>query len=159
SRVLVVSLLLVLGAPVGAAPAAAPPAEARALPFSQFSLPNGLSVLVHEDHTVPVVAVELFYRVGSKDEAPGKTGFAHLFEHLMFKGSGTVAGGQPCEAVLEGGGTCNASTSRDRTNYFEVMPSSFLERALFLEADRMAHLLDGVTQKALDNQRDVVRNE
>ena len=133
--------------------------QRQVLPYQQFVLPNGLEVLVHEDHSVPLVAVELFYHVGSKDELPGKTGFAHLFEHLMFKGSRNVADGEHFKAVLEAGGNCNATTSRDRTNYFEVLPSSFLSRALFLEADRMSHLLDGLTQKSLDNQRDVVRNE
>ena len=135
------------------------PAEKSLLPFERFELPNGLEVLVHEDHSTPIVAVELFYHVGSKDEAPGKTGYAHLFEHLMFKGSRNVADGQHFQSVIEAGGTCNASTSRDRTNYYETVPSSFLSRALFLEADRMGHLLDGLTQHSLDNQRDVVRNE
>jgi zinc protease len=138
---------------------AAADADPGALPYQSFVLPNGLKVLVHEDHTVPLVAVEVYYHVGSKDEAPGKTGFAHLFEHLMFKGSRNVPDGGHFKAVLEAGGTCNATTNRDRTNYFEVVPSSFLSRALFLEADRMAHLLDGITQASLDNQRDVVRNE
>ncbi len=145
-----------------AALAASPSAFAATrspIPIQRFSLPNGLSVVVQEDHTVPVVAVEVYYHVGSKDEAPGKTGFAHLFEHLMFKGSRNVGDGQHFNAVIEAGGTCNATTNRDRTNYYEVVPSSFLERALFLEADRMAHLLDGLTQRSLDNQRDVVRNE
>ena len=129
------------------------------LPFERFTLPNGLEVLVHEDHTTPIVAIDINYHVGSKDEAPGKTGYAHLFEHLMFKGARNVADGQHFHAILEAGGTCNATTNRDRTHYFETVPSSYLSRVLFLEADRMAHLLDGLTQHSLDNQRDVVRNE
>ncbi len=138
---------------------AAPRATGGPLDFTSFTLPNGLLVLVHEDHTVPLVGVEVYYHVGSKDESLGHTGFAHLFEHLMFKGSRNVADGEHFRAVSEAGGTCNATTNRDRTNYFEVVPASFLERALFLEADRMAHLLDGLSQASLDNQRDVVRNE
>jgi zinc protease len=129
------------------------------LAYTSYVLSNGLRVLVHEDHTVPVVGVEVYYHVGSKNEVPGKTGFAHLFEHLMFKGSRNVPDGGHFQAVTEAGGTCNATTNRDRTNYFEVLPSSFLERALFLEADRMGHLLDALSQATFDNQRDVVRNE
>jgi zinc protease len=145
--------------PAAAAPKPAPDPANAALAYSSFVLPNGLRVLLHEDHTVPIVGVELFYHVGSKDEVPGKTGFAHLFEHLMFKGSRNVADGEHFQRINEAGGTLNATTNRDRTNYFEVLPSSFLERALFLESDRMAHLLDGLTQATFDNQRDVVRNE
>jgi zinc protease len=129
------------------------------LPFTRFVLGNGLEVIVHEDHTVPVVAIDLWYHVGSKDETPGKTGFAHLFEHLMFKGSSHVADGQLARTMLEAGGWFNGTTNRDRTNYLEVLPSSFLERALWLEADRMGFLVPTLSQEKLDNQRDVVKNE
>jgi zinc protease len=138
------------------------PSLARAatlLSYTRAVLPNGLELIVHEDHTVPVVAIDVWYHVGSKDEQPGKTGFAHLFEHLMFKGSAHVADGEHFRAVTEAGGMLNGTTSTDRTNYFEVLPSSFLERGLWLEADRMGFLLDAVTRDKLDNQRDVVRNE
>jgi zinc protease len=138
------------------------PSLARAadpLAFSRTVLPNGLELIVHEDHTVPVAAVDVWYHVGSKDERPGKTGFAHLFEHLMFKGSAHIGDGQHFRYITEAGGMCNGTTNRDRTNYFEVVPSNFLERALWLEADRMGFLLETVSQEKLDNQREVVRNE
>jgi zinc protease len=144
-------LVGLLAAPAGAA--------APKLPVTTFSLKNGLTVIVQEDHTVPIVAVEVYYRVGSKEEKPGKTGFAHLFEHLMFKGSAHVADGEHFKYITEAGGWNNATTNTDRTNYFEVVPSNFLSRALWLESDRMGFMLDGITQDKLDNQRDVVRNE
>ncbi len=129
------------------------------LPFSRFTLGNGLQVIVHEDHTVPIAAVNLWYRVGSKDERPGRTGFAHLFEHLMFEGSAHVPQGQ-FDGLLEVvGGINNGSTSTDRTNYWETVPSAACELALFLEADRMGWLTDAMTQAKLDAQRDVVKNE
>ncbi|MDB4967647.1 MAG: peptidase M16-like protein [Myxococcales bacterium] len=135
------------------------PLFATLLSFTSFKLDNGLTVLVHEDHTVPVVAVDVWYHVGSRDEVKGKTGFAHLFEHMMFQGSAHVADKQHFKYVQEAGGWGNGTTNTDRTNYFEVLPSSFLELGLWLEADRMGFLLATLTQEKLDNQRDVVRNE
>jgi zinc protease len=124
----------------------------------QYKLKNGLTVLLHEDHTVPVVAVNVWYHVGSKNESPGRTGFAHLFEHMMFQGSKNYLTDY-LGAVEEMGGNVNGTTNEDRTWYFETVPSNFLERALYLEADRMGYLLDAMDQTKLDNQRDVVKNE
>jgi zinc protease len=135
------------------------PLLATLLSFTSFKLDNGLTVLVHEDHTVPVVAVDVWYHVGSRDEVQGKTGFAHLFEHMMFQGSAHVADKEHFKYVQEAGGWGNGTTNTDRTNYFEVLPSSFLELGLWLESDRMGFLLATLTQEKLDNQRDVVRNE
>jgi len=129
------------------------------LPYERFVLPNGLQVLVHEDHSVPIVAVNIWYRVGSKDEKPGRTGFAHLFEHLMFEGSANAPEGVFDELLESAGGVNNGSTTPDRTNYWETVPSNALELALWLEADRMGWLLDAMTQEKLDAQRDVVKNE
>ena len=127
--------------------------------FEQYQLGNGLTVILHRDSAVPVAAVVVMYHVGSKNEKAGKTGFAHLFEHLMFKGSGHVADGEHFRLLQEIGATVNGSTTEDRTNYYEVVPSNHLELALFLESDRMGYLLPAVTQEKLDNQRDVVKNE
>jgi zinc protease len=127
--------------------------------YTQFTLPNGLRVILHEDHSVPVVSVNVWYHVGSKNEKAGRTGFAHLFEHLMFMGSGHVPPGL-FDSSLEGaGGSNNGSTSNDRTNYWINVPSNSLELALFLESDRMGFLLDTMTPKTVDAQRDVVKNE
>jgi zinc protease len=128
------------------------------LKVETYTLPNGLEVILHEDHTTPVVAVNVWYKVGSKDEKKGRTGFAHLFEHLMFEGSQHCPGGYD-EPVEKLGARNNASTSEDRTNYFITLPSNALERALWLESDRMGFLLPALTQADLDNQRDVVKNE
>ncbi len=128
-------------------------------PFHQERLDNGLTLLVQEDHRTPVVAVHLMYHVGSKDERPGRTGFAHLFEHLLFQGSEHVPKGQHFRHVQNAGGTLNGSTWFDRTNYFEVLPASQLELALWLESDRMGWFLPSITREKLDNQRDVVKNE
>ena len=127
--------------------------------FSDERLSNGLRLIVAEDHLAPVVAVCIWYAVGSKNEVPGKTGFAHLFEHVMFQGSRHVAKTEHMGLVQAAGGTLNGTTWLDRTNYFETMPSHQLELALWLEADRMATLLDALNQENLDNQRDVVKNE
>ena len=135
------------------------PLLATLLSFSQFKLDNGLTVLVQEDHTVPIVAIDVWYHVGSRDEVPGKTGFAHLFEHMMFQGSAHVADKMHFKYIQEAGGTANGSTNTDRTNYFETLPSNFLETGLWLESDRMGFLLATLTKDKLDNQRDVVRNE
>ncbi len=128
------------------------------LKVEKYTLPNGLEVILHEDHTTPVVGVNLWYKVGSKDEKPGRTGFAHLFEHLMFQGSQHHDSEYfaPLEPL---GAQINGSTNTDRTNYFENVPSNALELALWLEADRMGFLLPALTQEKLDNQRDVVKNE
>jgi predicted Zn-dependent peptidase len=127
--------------------------------FSDERLANGLRLIVVEDHLAPVVAVNIWYDVGSKHEVPGKTGFAHLFEHVMFQGSAHVGKAEHMALVQAAGGTINGTTWLDRTNYFETMPSHQLELALWLEADRMGTLLDALNQENLDNQRDVVKNE
>jgi predicted Zn-dependent peptidase len=127
--------------------------------FTDERLANGLRLIIEEDHLAPVVAVCLWYAVGSKNEVPGKTGFAHLFEHIMFQGSRHVSKTEHMGLVQAAGGTLNGTTWLDRTNYFETMPSHQLELALWLEADRMATLLDALNQENLDNQRDVVKNE
>lgn len=127
--------------------------------YEKYILPNGLNVILHEDHTVPIVAVNIWYHVGSGREKVGKSGFAHLFEHMLFQGSQNVEKGDHFKLIQDAGGTLNGSTNTDRTNYWEVVPSNFLELALHLESDRMGFLLDAMTQDKLDNQRDVVKNE
>jgi len=129
------------------------------IPYTQFELENGLRVLVHEDRSIPIVAVNVWYHVGSGYEEPGRTGFAHLFEHIMFEGSGNVPRGDFDRLLEAAGGTNNGTTNTDRTNYFEAVPSNALELALWLEADRMGLLLDDMDQRKLDIQRDVVKNE
>ncbi|MDT0214471.1 pitrilysin family protein [Rothia sp. ARF10] len=128
-------------------------------PVHERTLPNGLRVVVSPDPSVPNVTVNIWVGVGSRHESPGRTGFAHLFEHLMFQGSRNVASGEHFEALMSQGGRLNATTWFDRTNYFETVPKGALELALWLEADRHGHLLDAVTQANLDNQRDVVKEE
>jgi zinc protease len=131
--------------------------------FTRETLPNGLNVIYHVDHSTPVAAVLLWYNVGSKMEQPGKTGFAHLFEHMMFKGSKNVGDGQHFALLEAAGGRAgsdiNGTTSWDRTNYFEQIPSNQLELALWLESDRMGTLTQTLTKQKLDNQREVVKNE
>jgi predicted Zn-dependent peptidase len=127
--------------------------------FRDERLPNGLRLIVAEDHLAPVVAINVWYDVGSKHEQPGKTGFAHLFEHVMFQGSRHVAKAEHIALIQAAGGTMNGTTWLDRTNYFETMPSHQLDLGLWLEADRMATLLDALSQENLDNQREVVKNE
>ncbi len=129
------------------------------VPFTEFTLPNGLHVILHEDHTVPMVSVNLWYYVGSSNESPGRTGFAHLFEHLMFEGSGHVKEGEFDTLLEAAGGDNNGSTNVDRTNYWISVPSNALELALFLESDRMGYLLDTMTPELVDGQREVVKNE
>jgi zinc protease len=132
------------------------------IPFEKYQLPNGLTVILSEDHRAPVVAVDLWYHVGAVNERKGRSGFAHLFEHLMFQGSKHLNGDERTVfAMLERNGATNlnGTTEWDRTNYFETMPADRLELALWLESDRMGFLLDTVDQKKLDTQRDVVRNE
>jgi len=127
--------------------------------FTDQRLANGLRLIVAEDHLAPVVAVNIWYAVGSKHEEPGKTGFAHLFEHVMFQGSAHVTKAEHFGLVQSVGGTMNGTTWLDRTNYFETVPSHQLELVLWLEADRMGTLLDALSQENLDNQREVVKNE
>jgi len=128
------------------------------LPFTKHTLANGLDVLLHEDRACPIVAVNVWYHVGSKNERPGHTGFAHLFEHLMFEGSQHYDRGyfQPLQGA---GATLNGSTNADRTNYWEVVPTGALELALWMESDRMGYLLPALTEAKFSNQRDVVLNE
>src|SRR5690242_4525963 len=153
-----VLVLIALGALV-LSPKLAADSPPLALTYTQFTLANGLHVILHEDHRIPVVDVNLWYRVGSSRERPGRTGFAHLFEHLMFMGSGHVKPGQFDELLEEAGGANNASTNSDTTNYFITVPSTSLDLALFLESDRMGYLLDAMTPQTVDAQRDVVKNE
>jgi predicted Zn-dependent peptidase len=129
------------------------------LPFRTHTLDNGLSVIVSEDRLAPVVAVNIWYDVGSRHETAGHTGFAHLFEHLMFQGSAHVARGEHFAMVNAAGGTLNGTTWCDRTNYYETVPSHHLSTVLWLEADRMGGLLEALDQDNLDNQREVVKNE
>ncbi len=125
---------------------------------TEFKLKNGLRVIMHEDKSTPIVAVNVWYHVGSKNEVTGRTGFAHLFEHMMFQGSKNYDADY-FTPLQEAGANINGSTSSDRTNYYEVVPSNFLELALFMEADRMGGLLEAMTMEKLNNQRDVVKNE
>lgn len=129
------------------------------IPFESFTLPNGLTVVLSTDRTTPTVAVNVWYHVGSKDEKPGRTGFAHLFEHVMFTGSGNVPYGLHDKLTEGVGGSNNGTTSNDRTTYFETQPSNYLETALWLESDRMGFLLEALDRAKLDAQRDVVKNE
>jgi zinc protease len=127
--------------------------------YEKYVLPNGLTLIIHEDHSDPVVHVDVTYHVGSAREEIGKSGFAHFFEHMMFQGSDNVADEQHFKIVSDAGGTLNGTTNRDRTNYFETVPSNQLEKMLWLEADRMGFLLDAVTQKKFEIQRSTVKNE
>ena len=135
---------------------AAPPLS---LSYRKVVLANGLEVVLHRDTSDPVVGVYVYYHVGSSREEAGKSGFAHLFEHMLFQGSAHVADNDHFRRIQEAGGTLNGSTNQDRTNYYETLPANQLELALWLEADRMGFLLPAMTQEKLDNQRDVVMNE
>jgi zinc protease len=128
------------------------------IPFAHRTLGNGLDVIVHEDHGCPIVAVNIWYHVGSKNEKPGRTGFAHLFEHLMFEGSQHHDRGY-FQPLQQAGALLNGSTNADRTNYWEVVPTNAVELALWMESDRMGYLLPALTEHKFDNQRDVVLNE
>src|SRR5918993_3622417 len=140
--------------------AQAPPSDIPKLDIEKYTLPNGLEVILSEDHRVPLVGVDLWYHVGPAHEAPGRTGFAHLFEHMMFQGSKHIPGDAHFKLLAGAGATgVNGTTGFDRTNYFETMPSNQLELALWLESDRMGYLLETVDQAKLSNQQDVVRNE
>ncbi|HYW31583.1 MAG TPA: pitrilysin family protein [Gemmatimonas sp.] len=129
------------------------------IPVESYRLPNGLHVVLSQDHTAPIVAVNLWYHVGSANERLDRTGFAHLFEHMLFQGSSNVEANEHFELVQRAGGTLNGSTWLDRTNYYETLPSNQLAIALWLEADRMARMVPALTQVKLDTQRDVVKNE
>src|SRR5438128_10289125 len=146
----------------GAKPAAAKPAPLAVpqLKFEKYKLENGLEVILSEDHRLPMVAVNLWYHVGPANELPGRTGFAHLFEHMMFEGSRHVPGSSHFHYLEAAGASdINGTTDFDRTNYFETLPSNQLELALWLESDRMGYMLDKLDQANLSNQQDVVRNE
>jgi zinc protease len=149
-------ILAILGA---AALAAGGADAAPSIPYEQFQLKNGLNVILSVDHTAPVVGVDMLYNVGSKDERPGRTGFAHLFEHLMFEGSAHLPKGEADRLIEAAGGTSNGATSPDRTEYWEQVPANALEQMLFIQSDRMGYLLPTLDQAKLDNQREVVRNE
>jgi zinc protease len=157
----VFSLVLIGLLGLVAVPGAQAPAGSGTIniPFEQYTLPNGLSVILSVDRSTPTVAVQVWYHVGSKNEQPGRTGFAHLFEHVMFTGSGHVPYGMH-DNLTEGiGGSNNGTTNNDRTNYFQTVPSNYLETALWLESDRMGFLLDALDIEKLDAQRDIVKNE
>jgi len=155
---LAVSCVLTIGVAAQNPAPSTPPTQLQ-VKYTQFTLPDGLRVILHEDHSVPLVTVNTWYHVGSANERPGRTGFAHLFEHLMFMGSGHAPYGVFDEQLETAGGQNNASTANDRTNYYIDVPSNALELALFFESDRMGYLLDAMTPKTVDAQRDVVKNE
>ncbi len=160
-RIVTPILVLATAAPLPGAPLRSVEAQAAPIdiPFERHVLPNGLTLIVHEDHKAPIVAVNVWYHVGSKNERPGRTGFAHLFEHLMFNGSENYDK-DFYELLQEVGATdLNGTTNSDRTNYFQNVPVNALDVVLWLESDRMGHLLGAVTQAKLDEQRGVVQNE
>ena len=129
------------------------------VPYTQLTLKNGLNVILHEDHSLPLISVNIWYHVGSSSEKSGRTGFAHLFEHILFEKSTNVPEGKFIQWIESRGGRFNGSTTQDRTNYFEDIPSNSLELALFLESDRMGFMLDVVTPELVNGQREVVKNE
>ena len=151
--------LLAVLALAGTVPATLAAQQALRVPYTTFTLPNGLKVIVHEDHSVPIVTVNTWYHVGSGDEQPGRTGFAHLFEHLMFMGSAHVPTGQFDQLLEAAGADNNGSTTEDRTNYFEDGPANALPLMLYLDADRMGFLVPEITPEKVDLQRGVVQNE
>src|SRR6187402_194473 len=152
----VVLLLTVIAA---GRPAAQGKPDPIRIPFEVYTLPNGLTSILSVDKSTPTVAVSLWYHVGSKNELPGRTGFAHLFEHVMFTGSGHAAYGVHDKLTNGVGGSNNGTTDNDRTQYYETVPSNYLETALWLEADRMGYLLDALDLAKLNAQRDIVKNE
>ncbi len=158
-RILLPLLAAWLGSAASVALTAPAAAQDVSIPHTMFELPNGLRVIVHEDRTTPIVAINVWYHVGSGYEEPGRTGFAHLFEHLMFEGSANVPEGDFDNLLEAAGGQNNGSTAPDRTNYWTTVPANALELALWLEADRMGGLLETMGQQKLDIQRDVVKNE
>jgi zinc protease len=129
------------------------------VPYKKFELDNGMTLILHEDDSDPLVHVDITYHVGSAREEVGKSGFAHFFEHMLFQGSENVADEEHFKIISESGGTLNGSTSSDRTNYYETVPSNQLEKVLWLEADRMGYFLDSVTQEKFEVQRETVKNE
>lgn len=129
------------------------------IPYEKWQLPNGMTIIIHEDHSDPIAHVDVTYHVGSNREQVGRSGFAHFFEHMMFQGSDHVADEEHFKTVTESGGTLNGSTNFDRTNYYQTVPSNYLERMLWLESDRMGFLLDAVTTPKFENQRSTVKNE
>src|SRR5688572_12238855 len=129
------------------------------LPFEEHRLENGLRVVLHHDPRLPLVAINLWYHVGSKNEVRGRTGLAHLFEHMLFQGSGHVGTNDHFRLIQQVGGVANGSTWYDRTNYYETLPAHALDLGLWLESDRMGFLLDALTPEKLENQRSVVMNE
>ena len=146
-------MMLLLAAPASAQE------DRLTVPYRQFQLDNGLTVILHRDASTPVLANSVWYHVGSANERPGRTGFAHLFEHLMFEGSRNVPEGKIDEWFEEVGGSPNGSTTTDRTNYLQQFSSNGLDLALFIESDRMAYLMDAMSPETVDGQRDVVKNE
>ncbi|HZF97853.1 MAG TPA: pitrilysin family protein, partial [Pseudoxanthomonas sp.] len=158
-------LAVALSAALPALALSPPPAEVKyenkpvEIAYQEFTLPNGLRVIVHTDRKAPIVAVNLWYHVGSKNEQPGRTGFAHLFEHLMFQGSENHKDEYFAPFELVGVTDQNGTTNQDRTNYFQNVPTTALDMALWMESDRMGHLLGAIDQKSLDEQRGVVQNE
>lgn len=151
--------LLAFASP-GAEANAAPASESVNIEYERYRLDNGLEVILHEDHSTPLVAVVVWYHVGSGNETPGKSGFAHLFEHMMFQGAKHIGEDVHFDTLKKIGGTgVNGTTNPDRTNYYETVPSHQLETALWLESDRMGYMLDLLNAESLANQRDVVRNE
>ena len=161
SRLVALLAVILLAVSLGAqspAPAGSGSASLQ-VPFKQFQLPNGLTVILHQDKTVPVATVNIWYHVGSANEKPGRTGFAHLFEHLMFEGSKHVKEGAFDNLLESAGAVNNASTSNDRTNYYIDVPVNGLDLALFLDSDRMGFLLDAMPPEQVNSQRDVVKNE
>src|SRR4029077_884391 len=132
-------------------------AQAGRIPYEAFTLPNGLHVLYSEDHSTPIVSVDVWYNAGSRNERPGRSGFAHLFEHMMFEGSAHVKKGEHFQLISRAGGTENGSTAEDRTNYYETIPSNRLNLALWLEAARMRSL--AITDENFHNQRETVKEE
>jgi len=129
------------------------------IPFEKYTLPNGLTVVLNVDKSDPIVSIAIYYHVGSSRETEGKTGFAHLFEHMMFQESENLPRGQFVKNISNSGGSFNGSTNQDRTNYFEVLPKNYLELALWMESDRMGYLENTVTKTSLANQQNVVQNE
>src|SRR5690348_2615273 len=155
----IAAVTVVLFGLLSAGPPVALSAQSLRVPYTTFTLPNGLQVIVHEDHSVPVVAVNTWYHVGSGDERPGRTGFAHLFEHIMFMGSQHVPTGQFDQLLESAGAENNGSTNGDRTNYYEDGPANALPLMLWLDSDRMGHLLPEITPDKVELQRGVVKNE
>ena len=133
--------------------------ETVVIPYQKYELENGLTVILHQDNSDPLVHIDVTYHVGSAREEKGKSGFAHFFEHMMFQGSENVDDEEHFKIVTDAGGTMNGTTNSDRTNYYQTVPANQLEKVLWLESDRMGYFLDAVTQKKFEVQRDTVKNE